>query len=91
MIFGFGKSRRVVGIGLDGFPYSLAEEMMDQGLMPNLHKLATARQPQAHQERLSHRQQRGVVRLPDRPEPGRVRRLRLRGADARLRADHPGL
>lgn len=41
MIFGFGKSKRVVGIGLDGFPYSLAEEMMDQGLMPNLHKLAS--------------------------------------------------
>lgn len=40
MIFGLGKSRRVIGIGLDGFPYSLAEELMDQGLMPNLQKLA---------------------------------------------------
>jgi len=40
MIFGFGKSRRIVGIGLDGFPHSLAEEMMDKGVMPNLHRLA---------------------------------------------------
>jgi len=40
MIFGFGKSRRIVGIGLDGFPFSLAEKMMDQGVMPNLHRLA---------------------------------------------------
>ncbi|MGD2174243.1 MAG: alkaline phosphatase family protein [Candidatus Brocadiaceae bacterium] len=40
MFFGFGRSRRVVGIGLDGFPYSLAEELMDEGVMPNLHRLA---------------------------------------------------
>jgi predicted AlkP superfamily phosphohydrolase/phosphomutase len=40
MIFGFGKSRRVIGIGLDGFPWSLADELMIQGLMPNLQKLA---------------------------------------------------
>ncbi len=40
MIFGFGKSRRVIGIGLDGVPHSLVEELMDQGVMPNMHKLA---------------------------------------------------
>ena len=40
MIFGFGRSKRIIGIGLDGFPYSLAEELMDEGVMPNLHKLA---------------------------------------------------
>jgi predicted AlkP superfamily phosphohydrolase/phosphomutase len=40
MIFGFGKSKRIVGIGLDGFPYSLAEKLMYDGIMPNLHKLA---------------------------------------------------
>jgi predicted AlkP superfamily phosphohydrolase/phosphomutase len=39
LIFGLGKSRRIVGIGLDGVPYSLAEELMDQGLMPNMHRL----------------------------------------------------
>ncbi len=40
MIFRFGKSRRIVGIGLDGFPFSLAEKLMDQGIMANLHRLA---------------------------------------------------
>ncbi|MHC5034826.1 MAG: alkaline phosphatase family protein, partial [Planctomycetota bacterium] len=40
MIFGFGKPKRVVGIGLDGFPYSLAEKLMYDGLMPNLYRLA---------------------------------------------------
>ncbi|MFW6188935.1 MAG: alkaline phosphatase family protein [Planctomycetota bacterium] len=40
MIFGFGKPKRIVGIGLDGFPYSLAGELIDQDLMPNLRKLA---------------------------------------------------
>jgi predicted AlkP superfamily phosphohydrolase/phosphomutase len=40
MIFRFGKPKRVVGIGLDGFPYSLAERLVDDGLMPNLHRLA---------------------------------------------------
>ncbi len=40
MLFGFGKSKRIIGIGLDGFPFSLAEELMDDGMMPHLHKLA---------------------------------------------------
>ncbi|KPK65649.1 MAG: hypothetical protein AMK73_02345 [Planctomycetes bacterium SM23_32] len=40
MIFGFGKPKRLIGIGLDGFPYSLAEKLMYEGIMPNLHKLA---------------------------------------------------
>lgn len=40
MIFRFGKSKRIVGIGLDGFPFSLAEKLMDEGIMPNLHRLA---------------------------------------------------
>ncbi|MHC4789423.1 MAG: alkaline phosphatase family protein, partial [Planctomycetota bacterium] len=40
MIFGFGRPKRLVGIGLDGFPYSLAEELMYDGVMPNLHRLA---------------------------------------------------
>ncbi len=40
MRFRFGRSRRIVGIGLDGFPYSLAEELMYEGVMPNLHRLA---------------------------------------------------
>jgi len=39
MRFRFGRSRRVVGIGLDGFPFSLAARMIDEGLMPNLHRL----------------------------------------------------
>ncbi len=39
MLFGFGRSRRVVGIGLDGFPYSLATELASDGVMPNLHRL----------------------------------------------------
>ena len=40
MIFGFGKTKKLVGIGLDGFPYSLAEKLTYDGIMPNLHKLA---------------------------------------------------
>lgn len=40
MIFGFGKSKRVIGIGLDGFPHSLAEQMIDEDVMPNLRRLA---------------------------------------------------
>jgi predicted AlkP superfamily phosphohydrolase/phosphomutase len=40
MIFGFGRSKRIIGIGLDGFPYSLAQELMAEGIMPNLHRLA---------------------------------------------------
>jgi predicted AlkP superfamily phosphohydrolase/phosphomutase len=41
MRFRFGKSRRrAVGIGLDGLPYSLAEKMMYEGIMPNLYRLA---------------------------------------------------
>ncbi len=40
MIFRFGKSKRIVGIGLDGFPFSLAEKLLDEGIMPNLHRLA---------------------------------------------------
>ncbi|MFO7958133.1 MAG: alkaline phosphatase family protein [Candidatus Brocadiia bacterium] len=40
MIFGFGKTKRVIGIGLDGFPYSLAEQMIDEDVMPNLRRLA---------------------------------------------------
>ncbi len=40
MLFGLGKSRRVIGIGLDGFPHSLAVEMMQRDIMPNLRKLA---------------------------------------------------
>ncbi len=39
MIFPFRRAKRVVGIGLDGFPHSLARKMMDAGLMPNLRKL----------------------------------------------------
>ena len=40
MIFGFGKPKKLVGIGLDGFPYSLAERLTYDGIMPNLHRLA---------------------------------------------------
>ncbi|MCD6416948.1 MAG: alkaline phosphatase family protein [Planctomycetes bacterium] len=40
MIFGLGKTKRAVGIGLDGFPFSLAQELMDMGIMPNLRRLA---------------------------------------------------
>lgn len=40
MIFGLGGPRKVVGIGLDGFPHSLATRLMDKGLMPNLKRLA---------------------------------------------------
>jgi len=40
MIFGFGKAKKLVGIGLDGFPHSLAEKLTYDGIMPNLHKLA---------------------------------------------------
>ncbi|MFO8008460.1 MAG: alkaline phosphatase family protein [Candidatus Brocadiia bacterium] len=40
MFFGFGRSKRVVGIGLDGFPHSLAGRLMDEGVMPNLRRLA---------------------------------------------------
>ncbi|MCK4375826.1 MAG: alkaline phosphatase family protein, partial [Candidatus Brocadiae bacterium] len=40
MIFRFGKPKRIVGIGLDGFPYSLAEKLMYEGVMPNLHRMA---------------------------------------------------
>ncbi len=40
MIFGFGRKRKVFGIGLDGFPHSLARRLMDGGHMPNLQRLA---------------------------------------------------
>ena len=40
MLFGFGKNRRVVGIGLDGVPHSLVRRLMDQGMMPNMKALA---------------------------------------------------
>ncbi len=39
MLFGFGKSKRIVGVGLDGFPFSLARRLMDEGHMPNLKAL----------------------------------------------------
>ena len=42
MLFGLGGRKRVFGIGLDGFPCSLAQKLMDQGRMPNLRKLAEA-------------------------------------------------
>jgi len=40
MVLGFGRRRRVFGIGLDGFPYSLAQKLMGEGRMPNLKRLA---------------------------------------------------
>lgn len=40
MLFGFGKSRRVIGIGLDGMPLSLAMKFIEEGVMPNLGRLA---------------------------------------------------
>jgi predicted AlkP superfamily phosphohydrolase/phosphomutase len=40
MRFRLRKSKRIVGIGLDGLPYSLAEKLMYEGIMPNLHRLA---------------------------------------------------
>jgi len=42
MFFRLRRSRKVIGIGLDGFPYSLAVKLMDQGRMPNLKRLADA-------------------------------------------------
>jgi len=39
-MFGLGRKRRVFGVGLDGFPHSLAVKLMEQGRMPNLRKLA---------------------------------------------------
>ena len=40
MLFGLGRKKRILGIGLDGFPYSLARKLMDSGRMPNLKRLA---------------------------------------------------
>jgi len=40
MLFGLRKNKRLIGIGLDGFPHSLARRFMDEGLMPNLKALA---------------------------------------------------
>jgi len=42
MVFGLGrkKKKKVFGIGLDGLPHSLALRFMDEGLMPNLKRLA---------------------------------------------------
>ena len=40
MIFGLGRKKRVFGIGLDGFPCSLARKLMAGGRMPNLQRLA---------------------------------------------------
>ena len=40
MVFGLRRRKRVFGIGLDGFPYSLAQKLMGEGRMPNLKKLA---------------------------------------------------
>jgi predicted AlkP superfamily phosphohydrolase/phosphomutase len=47
MIFGRRKKRkrdrgrkRIVGIGLDGFPFSLAARLIDEGVMPHLHRMA---------------------------------------------------
>ncbi|MBS3764166.1 MAG: alkaline phosphatase family protein [Planctomycetes bacterium] len=40
MIFGFGSKKKVFGIGLDGFPHSLATRLMEEGHMPNLQRLA---------------------------------------------------
>ena len=42
MAFGFGRKKRIFGIGLDGCPYSLAVRLMDEGRMPNLKRLAEA-------------------------------------------------
>jgi predicted AlkP superfamily phosphohydrolase/phosphomutase len=41
MLFRSRNNRRIVGIGLDGFPYSMACRMMGEGLMPNLQALAS--------------------------------------------------
>ena len=40
MRFRLGKSRRIIGIGLDGLPYTFAEKLIYEGMMPNLHRLA---------------------------------------------------
>ena len=39
-MFRLKRSRKVIGLGLDGFPHSLAVKLMDQGRMPNLKRLA---------------------------------------------------
>jgi predicted AlkP superfamily phosphohydrolase/phosphomutase len=40
MLFSFGKGKRLIGVGLDGVPFSLADELMSDGTMPNLQRLA---------------------------------------------------
>lgn len=40
MFFNFGKKKKVCGIGMDGFPHSLAVRLMEEGHMPNLQRLA---------------------------------------------------
>ena len=40
MRLGFGRKKKIFGIGLDGFPHSLALKLMDAGRMPNLQRLA---------------------------------------------------
>jgi len=40
MVLGLRRKKKVFGIGLDGFPFSLALKLMGEGRMPNLKKLA---------------------------------------------------
>jgi predicted AlkP superfamily phosphohydrolase/phosphomutase len=40
MRFNSRKNKRIVGVGLDGFPHSLALQLMEGGVMPNLAALA---------------------------------------------------
>ncbi len=43
MVLGFGRrKKKILGIGLDGFPHSLAVKLMGEGRMPNLKKFTEA-------------------------------------------------